>query len=131
MLVTFAATLLFNYKTQTFIMSKFDEKVAIYMGEFTKIGKSGIDEALFLKVTKGLGPSIYLEDASRVGCSDSEELKRVKERFLIGKMGLADGKNLDEAIKSVCEEMGSSNKNKFRAMFYYMLVKKLGLESKY
>lgn len=112
-------------------MSKFDEKIAIYKTEFTKIGKSGIDEALFTKVTKGLGPSIYLEDASRVGCSDKDELARVKERFLITKMGLKDSKELDDAIKSVCEEFGSSNKNKFRAMFYYMLVKKLGLEGKY
>jgi Protein of unknown function (DUF2853) len=112
-------------------MSKFDDKVTGYMAEFTKIGKSSVDEALFLKVTKALGPSIYLEDASRVSCSDKSEMDRVKERFLIGKMGLKDGKNLDEAVKAVCDEFGSSNKNKFRAMFYYMLVTKLGLEGNY
>jgi Protein of unknown function (DUF2853) len=112
-------------------MSKFDEKVAIYMAECTKIGLKGVDEALFLKVTKALGPSIYLEDASRVGCSDQAELDRVKERFLIGKMEQKDSKDLDAAVKAVCEEFGSANKNKFRAIFYYMLVKKLGLEAKY
>jgi hypothetical protein len=112
-------------------MSKFDEKIAIYMGEFTKIGKSSIDQALFTKVAKALGPSIYLEDASRVSCADKAETDRLKERFLIGKMGLTDGKNLDDAIKTVCDELGSANKNKFRAMFHYLLVKKLGLESKF
>jgi Protein of unknown function (DUF2853) len=112
-------------------MSKFDEKMALYKAEFSKVGKSALDEALFLKVTKALGPSIYLEDASRVSCSDQVEKDRVKERFLIGKMGQTDGKNLDEAINAVCEEMGSSNKNKFRAIFYYMLVVKLGLAGKY
>ena len=112
-------------------MSKFDEKMAIYTAEFKKIGRASVDEALFLKVTKALGPSIYLEDASRVSCSDKAETDRVKERFLIGKMGQKDGKNLDDAIKAVCDEMGSSNKNKFRAMFYYMLVEKLGLQAKY
>jgi hypothetical protein len=112
-------------------MSKFDEKMAIYKAEYAKVGKSGLDEALFTKVTKALGPSIYLEDASRVSCSDKAEKDRVKERFLIGKMGQKDGKNLDDAIDAVCDEMGSANKNKFRAIFYYMLVVKLGLQGKY
>jgi hypothetical protein len=44
---------------------------------------------------------------------------------------LADGPKLDAALKAVCEKMGQSNRNKYRAMFYYLLVKELGAESKY
>jgi hypothetical protein len=58
-------------------------------------------------------------------------LDRVKKNFLIGKLGLEDGPELDAAMQNVCEQMGSSNRNKFRAIFYYLLVKNLGLESKF
>ncbi len=112
-------------------MSKFDDKVASYMAEFKKLGKSSVDEALFTKVTKALGPSIYLEDASRVSCADQSEMDRVKQNFLIKKHGLKDSKDLDEALKAVCDDLGASNKNKFRAMFYYLLVVKLGLQKNY
>jgi hypothetical protein len=112
-------------------MSKFDEKVAIYTKAMQGYHRDAVDIALFTKVTKGLGPSIYLEDASRVGCSDQTEKDRVKNNFLIKKMGLTDSPALDAAVSAVCEEMGSSNRDKFRANFYYILVKKLGLEAKY
>ncbi|HHB78846.1 MAG TPA: DUF2853 family protein [Saprospiraceae bacterium] len=112
-------------------MSKFDEKLEIYTSEFKNTIKMKIDEDLLRKVTKGLGPSIYKEDASKVSCSDKSELDRVKANFLLKKLGLEDSPKLDEAIKEVCAEMGSSNRKKFRAMFYYMLVKKLKQESFY
>jgi hypothetical protein len=112
-------------------MSKFDEAVALYKAEMDKIGIKNVDATLLSAVAKGLGPSIYNTDSSKVSCSDSAETDRVKTNFLIKKLGLADGPKLDEAIKAVCEEMGSANKNKYRAIFYYLLVKKLGKESFY
>jgi len=111
-------------------MSKFDEKLEQYSAEFKKLGIS-FDAALFQKVTKGLGPSIYKTDAEKVSCSQESELETVKKNFLIKKLGLADGPKLDAAIKVVCEKLGQSNKNKYRAMFYYLLVKEFGAESKY
>lgn len=111
-------------------MSKFDEKIALYSAEFKKLGIS-FDAALFEKVTKGLGPSIYKSDAEKVSCSQQSELDTMKQNFLIKKLGLADGPKLDAALKAVCEKMGQSNRNKYRAMFYYLLVKELGAESKY
>ncbi len=110
-------------------MSKFDEKLAIYEKEFGKLGIS-FDADLLRKVTKGLGPSIYNEDSSKVSCSDKTELDRVKNNFLIKKLGMKDSPKLDDAIKEVCEQFGSSRR-KFRAMFYYLLVKKLNKESYY
>ncbi len=112
-------------------MSKFDEKVAIYTAAMKGLSRDAVDAGLFTRVTKSLGPSIYLEDASRVSCSDKVEKDRVKNNFLIKKCGLTDGPALDEAVAAVCNEMGSSNKDKWRAVFYYMLVKKLGLEAKF
>jgi len=82
-------------------------------------------------VTKGLGPSIYKDDAELVSCSEASELETVKKNFLIKKLALEDGENLDAAIQTVCEKMGSSNKKKYRAIFYYLLVKDLGAEAKY
>ncbi len=112
-------------------MSKFDDKVAMYTQAMKGYHRDAVDAGLFERVTKALGPSIYLEDASRVSCSDKAERDRVKNNFLIKKCGLADSPALDAAVAAVCDEMGSSNKDKWRAVFYYMLVKKLKLEAKF
>ena len=115
-----------------FSMSQFDDLLVKYKEELGGTRDvSGVDETLLTAITKSLGPSIYNDDSSRVSCSDKTELDRVKNNFLIGKMGLADGPDLDAALKEVCEQMGTANRNKYRAIFYYLLVKKLGLEAKY
>ena len=111
-------------------MSKFTEAIDLYKAEMTKMGLE-FDETLLTAVAKGLGPSIYNNDSSKVSGSDQSELDRVKSNFLIKKLGLEDGTALDEAIAGVIEQMGSSNRNKYRAIFYYLLVKKFGKESVY
>ena len=112
-------------------MSKFDEALDKYRSSMSDLKLAAPDDALLTAVAKGLGPSIYLTDASKVSCSDQSEKDRVKTNFLINKMGLTDGANLDAAVNAVCDLMGSSNPSKHRAIFYYLLVKQLGLESKY
>lgn len=111
-------------------MSKLQEKLELYTEEAKKLGVE-IEADLFKLVTKGLGPSIYKEDAELVSCSQKEELATVKKNFLIKKLGLEAGENLDTAIQTVCEKMGSSNRKKYRAIFYYLLVKELGTETAY
>lgn len=111
-------------------MSKFDEAIDKYKTAMAGMGMK-VDEDLLTKVAKALGPSIYNSDASTVSCSDKAERNRVKERFLMGKLGMADSQKLDDAIESVCQEMGSANKRKHRAIFNYLLVKKLKQESKF
>ncbi len=91
---------------------------------------SGADEALITAVFKGLGPSVHNRDASLVSCSDQKELDTVKKNFLIKKLGLKDGPELDEAIKEVCEKLKDS-RQKSRVAFYYFLTKKFGKESVY
>ncbi len=106
------------------IMSKFDEAIELYKSEMTgKIGMKSIDEALLIKITKGLGPSIYKKDAAKVSSSDKTEMQRVKDNFLIKKLGLEEGPKLDKGIDAVIEKIGRSNRNKYRAIFYYLLVK--------
>jgi len=111
-------------------MSKLQEKIDLYTGEVEKLGLK-VNTDLLASVTKGLGPSIYKADAEKVSSSDSKELETVKKNFLIKKMGMEDSPKLDEAIAAAIEAIGSSNRNKYRAIFYTLLVQELGLESKY
>ena len=112
-------------------MSKRDELITMYVSELKE--KSGVnaDVDLLTKVTIGCGPSIYNKDSATVSCTDSSELDTVKNNYLIKKLGLKDGPELDAAIKKVCEKLGSSNRNKYRAMFYYLLCVEFGKESVY
>ena len=113
-------------------MSKFDEALELYQSNMKdKIGIKKFDAELLKLVTKGLGPSIYRKDSATVSCSDPVELERVKKNFLMKKLGLKDGPKLDEAIQKVCKKMGSANRSKYRAIFYYLLVLEFGKESVY
>ena len=111
-------------------MSKLDEKIATYVAEAKKLNLS-LDEKLIAAVAKGLGPSIYNADAETVSSSDQGELDRVKSNFLIKKLGLKDGAELDAAIAEVIDQIGKSNRNKYRALVYALLVKKFKKESVY
>ncbi len=112
-------------------MNKLEEKIQAYQQEAKKLGLDLSDD-LIVKVTKGLGPSIYKKDAESVSCSQQSELETIKKNFLRNKLKLNDDDaKLDGAIKEVCQEMGSSNKNKKRALFYALLVKKFSKEEIY
>ena len=78
---------------------------------------------LLTKVTIGCGPSIYNADASTVAGSQPAELETVKNNFLMKKLGFADGPQLMDAINSVIETYGKSERTKYRAVIYYMLAK--------
>ena len=112
-------------------MSKRDELIQKYASDLRdKCGMSP-DMDLLTKVTIGCGPSIYNADASTVSGSDAAELETVKNNFLIKKLGLADSAQLDRAIASVMDTYGQSNRNKYRAVVYYMLTKHFSKESVY
>ena len=111
-------------------MSRFDEKMTQYQGELNKL-EIEFDENLLALITRKLGPSIYKVDAEKVSGSDQRELETVKNNYLIKKLGLTDGPELDMAIATVINILGKSNRNKYRAIFYYLLVKELKQESYY
>jgi len=112
-------------------MSKRDELIAKYAADLKD--KCGItaDMDLLTKVTIGCGPSIYNADSSTVSGSDESELATVKNNFLIKKLGLADSADLDKGLDAVMETYGKSNRNKYRAVVYYLLTKHFKKESAY
>ena len=112
-------------------MSKRDELIKKYAGELKD--KLGItpNMDLLTKVVIGCGPAIYSQDAATVSGSQQSELDTVKNNFLIKKLGLADGPELDAAIDAVMEKYGRSNKNKYRAVVYYLLTLHFNKESIY
>lgn len=112
-------------------MGKRDDLIALYANDLkTKCGMTP-DMDLLTKVTIGCGPAIYDADASTVAGSQASELETVKDNFLVKKLGLPDGPNLMTAINSVIETYGRSERNKYRAVVYYMLAKHFGKESVY
>jgi len=112
-------------------MSKLVEKIEHYMAVTKELGLD-LSEDLISKATEDLVPSIYKQDAETVSCSDSAELDTVKKNFLENKLGVdADDATMDAAIKRVCEAMGTSNRHKYRALFYALLAKEFGKESVY
>ncbi len=111
-------------------MSKFDENVELYKAQNAELGL-GLSEALLTGVAKSLGPSIYNADSSKVSGSDQKEKDTVKNNFLIKKLGLKDGPELDAAIEEVIIKMGTGNRSKYRAVVYALLAKKFGKESQF
>lgn len=111
-------------------MSRFDEKMVQYSKEMERLNIP-LQRDLLASIVKGLGPSIYKTDAECVSSSDEKELETVKNNFLIKKLLLKDGERLDNAIANAVDKMGKSNRNKYRAIFYYLLVKELKQEYKY
>ena len=112
-------------------MGKRDDLIAIYADDLrNKCGMSP-DMDLLTKVTIGCGPAIYNADASTVAATQASELETVKENFLMKKLGLPDSPALMDAINSTMQTYGMSERNKYRAVVYYMLVKHFGKESVY
>ena len=112
-------------------MSKRDELIAKYAADLKE--KCGVtaDMDLLTKVTIGCGPSIYNADSSTVSGSSESELATIKNNFLIKKLGLKDSPDLDKGIDAVMEKYGKSNRNKYRVVVYYLLVKHFKKESAY
>ncbi|HBS50858.1 MAG TPA: DUF2853 domain-containing protein [Rhodobacteraceae bacterium] len=112
-------------------MGKRDDLIETYAEDLrTKCGMQP-DMDLLTKVTIGCGPAIYDADAATVASSQPGELETVKQNFLIKKLGLPDGPDLDNAIDRVIETYGRSERNKYRAVVYYMLTKHFGKEAVY
>ncbi len=112
-------------------MGKRDDLIAQYADDLKN--KCGVepDMDLLTKVTIGCGPAIYDADAQTVAATQDHEIETVKKNFLIKKLGLSDGPELMGAISAVLETYGKSERNKYRAVVYYMLTKHFGKESVY
>ncbi|MES0825502.1 DUF2853 family protein [Ruegeria sp. SCP11] len=112
-------------------MGKRDELIAKYAEDLKNKCGMDPDMDLLTQVAIGCGPAIYDVDASTVAATQEGELETVKNNFLIKKLGLSDGPELMEAINKALETYGMSERNKYRAVVYYMLAKHFGKESIY
>jgi len=112
-------------------MSTREELIKKYASDLKD--KCGVtpDMDLLTKVTIGCGPSIYHADASTVAATQHSEIDTVRKNFLIKKLGLPDGPNLEAAINDVLAQYGHSNKHKYRAVVYYLLTLHFKKESVY
>ena len=100
-------------------MATKQEKLELYIEELKKID-SNPDNSKLEEIVDLLGPSIFNQDSETVACSDEAELERVINSSVLEKLNVEA--NMDDA-KAVCEKMGTSNRNKYRAIFYYLLAK--------
>ena len=112
-------------------MGKRDDLIAKYADDLKNKCGMVADMDLLTKVTIGCGPAIYNADASTVAATQDSELETVKNNFLIKKLGLADSPALMEAINKAMDTYGRSERNKYRAVVYYMLTKQFAKESVY
>jgi len=112
-------------------MGRRDDLIARYADDLKNKCGMEPDMDLLKKVTIGCGPSIYDADASTVAAGQPQELETVKNNFLIKKLCLKDGPELMEAIDKAIDTYGRSERNKYRAVIYYMLTKHFGKEAIY
>lgn len=112
-------------------MGKRDDLIEQYADDLKNKCGMTPDMDLLTKVTIGCGPAIYNADASTVAAGQAHELETVKDNFLMKKLGLPDGPELMDAINKVVEIYGKSERNKYRAVVYYMLTKHFGKEAVY
>jgi hypothetical protein len=111
-------------------MNKFEEKVTLYK-KYMEDRNLAYNSDLLSAVTKGLGPCIYKAHAEAVSETNEKELATIKNNFLIKKLGLENHKDLENGIYEVMEKIGTSERKKYRAVVYYLLVKKFNKESVY
>jgi len=112
-------------------MGKRYDLIAKFADDLKSKCKVTPDTALLTKVTIGCGPSIYDNDAQTVAGSDQDVLERIEKNILIKKLDLNAGPGLMDGINAAVETYGKSDRNKFRAVFYYLLVKHFGREAVY
>ena len=112
-------------------MNERDKLIVKYASDLKEKCNVNPNMELLTKVTIGCGPSIYNSDSSMISGTSESELKTVRDKFLIKKLGLTIEDNLDQGIEAVIEQYGRSNRHKYRAVFYYLLVQHFGKESVY
>ncbi len=112
-------------------MSKRDELIALYAADIKEKFGEDPDMDLLTKVTVGLGPAIYNLDASKVSGTAEKELETVKNNYLIKKLGMTERADMMPAIINLVEKYGTSNRNKYRAVVYYMLCRQFDRASAY
>ena len=109
-------------------MSKLDEAIEAAKKQM-KAQNIPCNEELLRNLAKGLGPSIYTPDGKLVAARDDKEIDTVKKNFIGKKLGETDEAKQDAAVEYAIEKIGSSNRQKLRTVFCYLIVTNLKKES--
>jgi hypothetical protein len=104
------------------IMATQIELIDKYKKELSKL-KVKVDDVLLKAVVKSLGPAVYRDDASKISAADAAELERVKQNFMIKRLGLPNGPKLETLLNQAIDKMGRGNKHKSRAVLYYIITR--------
>lgn len=112
-------------------MGRRDDLIAKYADDLRTKCKVEPDMALLTRVAIGCGPAIYDTDAQTVAASQTTELETIKKNFLGKKLGIKDQAAMDAGLAAAIETYGRSERNKYRAVFYYLLTRHFGKESVY
>jgi len=110
-------------------MGKRDDLIEKYADDLRKKCSMEPDMDLLRSVTIACGPSIYNRDASTVSGGSTTELETVRNNFVMKKLGISDAEKAMGGVMAAIETYGKSNRNKYRAVVYYMLTKHFGKES--
>ena len=104
-------------------MGKRDDLVAKYAADLQSKCGMKPDMKLLTAVTISCAPAIYKADAEKVSARDKDEMARVRKNFVLKKLGVKDGPKVDAGIDPCIDTYGRSNRNKYRAVLYYLLTK--------
>ena len=98
------------------------ELIDKYKKELSRI-KVKVDDVLLKAVVKSLGPAVYRQDASMISAADADELERVKQNFMVRRLGLTDTPKLEVLLNKALDQMGPSKATKHRAVLYYIITR--------
>lgn len=110
-------------------MGKRDDLIAKYAEDLKAKCNIDADMDLLKHVTIACGPSIYNRDSSTVSGGSTTELETVRDNFVMKKLGVEDAEKAMGGVYSAIDTYGKSNRNKYRAVLYYLLTKHFGKES--
>lgn len=109
-------------------MSKRADLVRKYAADLEGLGIT-VDDGLLEKCVKACGPSIYNADAETVAATDKAETDRVRDNFVMKRLGITDVAEADAAVDAAIEAYGRSNRNKYRPVMYYLIATALKREA--
>ena len=109
-------------------MGKRDDLIEKYAEDIRKKCEMEPDMDLLKQVTIACGPSIYNRDSSTVSASNTGEMETVRDNFVMKRLGIDDREKAMGGIYSCIDTYGKSNRNKYRAVLYYLLTKHFGKE---
>lgn len=104
--------------------------IEAYASDLMKHCRMEPDMELLEKVAVGCGPAIFNPTEEFV-TEDTRDIQKVRRNFLVRKLTIPDGPELLAAIQAAIRSYGTPDIPKYRAVLFYLLVKRFGKEAYY